>query len=545
MRNHKGLVSAALISLVAVLGGCKRNSDGDSTGSRDSGRSSSSAKQDVVPPAAPSGLTASAAGKHAAILDWNDAAPSDGVVAYRVYRSGSLVASTSVSSCSDAGLDAGVTYDWRVTAVDSSGNESASSSPASATMAWGAVEPNFGMAWSCVALAAVSVDNTDVTWFWGYVGTDTATPAMTGFPPGIVAGGQVLSAAEAADAMASAVAGSADLASQEYDRDFTGTDISTLGTLVPGIYRFAGDAAFTGGTLTLDAGGDPAAVWVFQVGGDLAVGGAPKIVLLNGASQAHVYWQVSGSASIAPASFLMGMILAGSSIDFGTGSGLVGRAISLGGSVTTDCATLYLVPTPQVNLGGAGNCGVLAQSSVSNAGTLTRVNGDLGVATATPPTGPFLVSGELKLGSEASIPMGDATSAWYATNFGWYDYAHGPAVVDGEVLPSGVYDLSGSATVSGTIHLDARNDPYAVWVFLVPADLQFLPGTTVLLENGASAANVFWRVSGSTSIGSASRIAGCILSQGAVGAEATAEGLGTWISLGSGVTCDANAVSKP
>jgi hypothetical protein len=88
--------------------------------------------EDTTPPATPTGLTA-AARDRAVELDWNDNA--DTVAGYNVYRGTSAAATTTTSAYTDTGLNNGTTYCYRVTAVDSSGNESSPSDQACATPA--------------------------------------------------------------------------------------------------------------------------------------------------------------------------------------------------------------------------------------------------------------------------------------------------------------------------------------------------------------------------------------------------------------------------
>jgi subtilisin family serine protease/chitodextrinase len=85
---------------------------------------------DTTPPAAPAGLTATA-GVQSVSLDWADNGESD-LASYRVYRDGVQIATAAASAYTDSGLTAGVTYRYRVTAVDRSGNESVPSAEASA-----------------------------------------------------------------------------------------------------------------------------------------------------------------------------------------------------------------------------------------------------------------------------------------------------------------------------------------------------------------------------------------------------------------------------
>ncbi|MEN8006038.1 MAG: PKD domain-containing protein [Candidatus Krumholzibacteriota bacterium] len=102
---------------------------------------------DTTPPAAPTGLAATAA-EGSVSLDWNDNGESD-LAGYTVYRgtssggpynavNGTLL---TVSQFDDTGLTGGTTYWYVVTASDNSANESASSNEASATPTGGGGGP--------------------------------------------------------------------------------------------------------------------------------------------------------------------------------------------------------------------------------------------------------------------------------------------------------------------------------------------------------------------------------------------------------------------
>ncbi|MFH1958084.1 MAG: fibronectin type III domain-containing protein [bacterium] len=90
---------------------------------------------DNIAPAAPAGLTAIAGDKEVS-LSWTANAETD-VAGYNVYRSTnqtawSVAGSTTLINYTDTGLVNNVTYWWRITAVDTSGNESSSSTVVSA-----------------------------------------------------------------------------------------------------------------------------------------------------------------------------------------------------------------------------------------------------------------------------------------------------------------------------------------------------------------------------------------------------------------------------
>jgi hypothetical protein len=118
-------------------------------------------------------------------------------------------------------------------------------------------------------------------------------------------------------------------------------------TLTPGIYKSAsGTFNISNGNLTLDAQGDPNAVWVFQTAAGLTVGiagptGAKSVILTNGALPKNVFWYVGSAATIngAGGGTMVGTIISYSGVTFSTAGNMAqtvlnGRAISLVASVT-------------------------------------------------------------------------------------------------------------------------------------------------------------------------------------------------------------------
>jgi hypothetical protein len=117
-------------------------------------------------------------------------------------------------------------------------------------------------------------------------------------------------------------------------------------TLLPGVYTTTGSFVIQAGNLTLDAGGNANAVWVFQMATTLTVGGpgavAPaSVILVNGAQAKNVFWQVGSAATInaAGGGTMVGTIIAQTGVAISTAANvqvvtLNGRALSLGPSVT-------------------------------------------------------------------------------------------------------------------------------------------------------------------------------------------------------------------
>jgi len=130
-------------------------------------------------------------------------------------------------------------------------------------------------------------------------------------------------------------------------------------TLPPGVYLSTTGTYDIGGlnrtvaNLTLDAGGDANAVWVFQTSaltGTLNVGltgpatpAVPiQVKLVNGAQAKNVFWYVPGGATIGTGSTMVGTLLADKAITFSTTgtppiavlTTLNGRALALTAGVT-------------------------------------------------------------------------------------------------------------------------------------------------------------------------------------------------------------------
>lgn len=89
--------------------------------------------QDTTLPSTPTDLTATAISSSQIDLSWAVSTDNVGVAGYKVYRNGTQIDTTSNINYSDTGLLPSTTYTYTVSAYDAAGNNSAQSSPASAT----------------------------------------------------------------------------------------------------------------------------------------------------------------------------------------------------------------------------------------------------------------------------------------------------------------------------------------------------------------------------------------------------------------------------
>tara|TARA_R110002167_G_scaffold67550_1_gene190964 strand:+ start:83 stop:1576 length:1494 start_codon:yes stop_codon:yes gene_type:complete len=115
-------------------------------------------------------------------------------------------------------------------------------------------------------------------------------------------------------------------------------------TLAPGLYVNSSTSGISGtgpnGILTLDAGGDANAVWIFKMGSTLITDAGTSIVLAGGAQASNIYWSVGTSATLGTNSIFYGNILADQAITLTTGAVLNGRALTRIAEVTLDTNTV-------------------------------------------------------------------------------------------------------------------------------------------------------------------------------------------------------------
>ncbi len=225
-----------------------------------------------------------------------------------------------------------------------------------------AMKVSLGTAGSFAVLAGSTVTNTGDTTLSGNLGVSPGS-AITGFSPGIVTNGMTYAGGSVAATAESDLTTAYNFAAGEpciAANNLSGQNLGGL-TVMPGVYCFSSDAQLTG-TLTLDAQGDPNAVFLFQIASALTAAGGSTVGFVNGGSGANVFWQVGSSATIGTNAVFEGTILANTSITLNTGASIpCGNALASGGAVTLDsnevvvCNSESTVPEPgTTTLLGAG-----------------------------------------------------------------------------------------------------------------------------------------------------------------------------------------------
>ncbi|MEK7600335.1 MAG: ice-binding family protein [Patescibacteria group bacterium] len=218
----------------------------------------------------------------------------------------------------------------------------------SAGSATAATFVNLNTATNFAIIAGSTITNTGSSIIQGDVGLSPGT-SITGFPPGNITGTQHIADAAAAQAKLDLV--TAYNAALGQAATTTATELG--GTIkTPGTYTSAGGTFALTGTLTLDAQGDPNAIFIFKTNSTLTTAGASTIVLANNAQACNVFWQVGSSATLGTNSTFKGTIMALTSVTVTTGAQVDGRVLARNGAVTLDInavvrpACLVATPTP-------------------------------------------------------------------------------------------------------------------------------------------------------------------------------------------------------
>jgi hypothetical protein len=209
-------------------------------------------------------------------------------------------------------------------------------------------------------------------------------------------------------------------------------------------------------------------------------------------------------------------------------------------------ASLALTTAP-VPLGSASSFAVLAASTVTNTG-LTIVTGDLGLSPGTAVTGfpPGTVTGTIHAGDPvAALAQSDLTIAYNdaAARTGGALLAGN---LGGRTLTPGLYTSTSSLAVSsGDLILDAQGDANAVFLFQMASTFTMTSGRQVILTGGATAANVFWQVGSSATLGTDSVFKGTVLALASITVTTGAAVEGRLLARTAAVTLNTGTVAIP
>lgn len=402
--------------------------------------------------------------------------------------------------------------------------------------------PNLGVAADFVLFSTDgAVSNTGITHLTGNVGTNNGSSTSFGNVDGVMHDGDATSAQCMTDLLIAY--------NQLVSTTPTFFPAPLLGNgqiLVPGVYSIT-SATTLNLDLSLNAQGDPNAVFIFQIQGPLSTNANSSVKLINGALACNVFWQIEGLVSMASGTSMKGTIIANNAaIEMNTGDTLEGRALTTAGAITVDgifaytpigCGSPVLDGPIAPDLGGAACYGIFSTNgSVSNSG-ITTITGDVGSNSGSA-TGfdPLLITGELHLIPDPSTAVcaADLLVAYNYLNTLPYDIEliYPAQFGNNLVLTPHTYLMSGAATFTDTLYLNAQDNVDAVFVIKINGALSTSTYSRVNLINGAQSKNVYWKIEGAVDINNYSVFCGTIIcNNGALGA------------INTGVTLDGRALT--
>jgi hypothetical protein len=219
-----------------------------------------------------------------------------------------------------------------------------------------------------------------------------------------------------------------------------------------------------------------------------------------------------------------------------------------------------------VQLGTATPFAVLGATAVTDVPT-SAITGDVGLSPAAGSNYAGLTQAEVTgtiYATDASGPAGsvndpallttaqnDLTTAYIsaAGQLPTTTFTAGDNQLGGQTLVAGVYAFghasSANITAASPLVLNGQGDPNSVFVFQASSDLITAPNSVVQLENGAQACNVFWQVSSSATLNSASTFVGTIMALDSATLDTGATVQGRVLARTAAVTLDANTITTP
>ena len=316
-----------------------------------------------------------------------------------------------------------------------------------------------------------AVGNTGISNITGDIGTNVG--AITGFGTSTVAGAQHTADAATLQCAADLLSAYTQLNAIS-PTTIHGAVLGNGETLYPGIYGLTA-AASVAAVLTLDAQGDPNALFIFKIGGAFTTGASTTVNLINGASSCNVYWKVEGAIAMAASTTMKGTLIANNgAASMAAGGTLDGRLFSTVGAIAIDGV---LASKPVCS---SGSSWIGAISTTWNlAGNW--LNGIIPTSTTTAiiPSGvpyyPHLDTGtgaanNITIQNSASLTVANATLqiAGAIINSGTFDLSAGTLLMNGSIaqsIPAAAFagnqirnlivNNTAGITLAGTLNLSA------------------------------------------------------------------------------------------
>jgi hypothetical protein len=185
----------------------------------------------------------------------------------------------------------------------------------------------------------------------------------------------------------------------------------------PGVYTASSSLLLSSGSVTLNAEGDPNAVFIFQIPTTLITGSNTTVSLVGGAQACNVFWQVGSSATLGSGTHFVGTIMAAESITANTAATIHGRLLAQTAAVTLEDNTITTSNCASSASGSGGGTETTtpqetaALEAASTGGATTTTTGTTVSAASGPTTGAGVLASSTGVGATAPRPIGSKSTA--------------------------------------------------------------------------------------------------------------------------------------
>ncbi len=204
--------------------------------------------------------------------------------------------------------------------------------------------------------------------------------------------------------------------------------------------------------------------------------------------------------------------------------------------------------TANVPTGQLSNVSVFANVNLDNQGT-SIISGDVNVNTSTSLLGLALpaglsLSGLFNTANDVSAQVKADCNVAIANAISRPTTLTISGDLGGRVLASGVYSAD-VMKLTGTLTLDAKGDPNAVFIFKARSNLLINANAFVKLINGANSDRVFWATEADATLGVSSQFVGRLLAIRNILAQNGAKVRGSLLACNGSVDLNSNTISTP